>query len=392
MPIQDTIENNTTLTLNVIDGLDMGIHTRVQEVLSPVYEMFPFLTYTLLDIPLANLIAAILIFFVFLFLRNIFTKVVMVFLQQLSKKTTTYYDDKIISALKGPLSFTFIILGIHLFFLIIFKETETVKNLLETLIVYTVFWAILSILEALRGAVYGITGKFSADLSKEMGNFIIAILKILIAGVGLGAMLQVWGINVTALVASLGIGGLAFALAAKDTAANLFGSFSLLADKSIRIGEWIKVNGVEGTVETIGMRTTKIRSFQKSLITVPNHIVANNPIENFSRRGIRRIKMHIGLTYSTNSAQIRKIMAEIKEMLKGHEGISQSDSLMVNFDTFGDSSLNIFIYTFTKTANWAKYLEIREDVNLQIMKIVEDNGSSFAFPSQSIYVEQMPEK
>ena len=390
MPIQDTIENNTTLTLNVIDGLDMGIHTRVQEVLSPVYEMFPFLTYTLLDIPLANLIAAILIFFVFLFLRNIFTKVVMVFLQQLSKKTTTYYDDKIISALKGPLSFTFIILGLHLFFQLIFKETDTVKNLLETLIIYTIFWAILSILEALRGAVYGITGKFSADLSKEMGNFIIAILKILIAGVGLGAMLQVWGINVTALVASLGIGGLAFALAAKDTAANLFGSFSLLADKSIRIGEWIKVNGVEGTVETIGMRTTKIRSFQKSLITVPNHIVANNPIENFSRRGIRRIKMHIGLTYSTNSEQIRKIMADIKKMLQNHDGISQSDSLMVNFDTFGDSSLNIFIYTFTKTANWAKYLEIREDVNLQIMKIVEDNGSSFAFPSQSIYVESLP--
>jgi len=392
MPIQDNIENNTTLTLNVIDGLDMGIHTRVQEVLSPVYEMFPSLTYTIFGIPFANLIAATLVFFVFLFLRNIFTKVVMVFLQQLAKKTTTYYDDKIISALKGPLSFTFIILGIHLFFLIIFKETETVKNLLETLIIYTIFWAILSILEALRGAVYGITGKFSADLSKEMGNFIIAILKILIAGVGLGAMLQVWGINVTALVASLGIGGLAFALAAKDTAANLFGSFSLLADKSIRIGEWIKVSGVEGTVETIGMRTTKIRSFQKSLITVPNHIVANNPIENFSRRGIRRIKMHIGLTYSTNSTQITKIMADIKEMLKGHEGISQSDSLMVNFDTFGDSSLNIFIYTFTKTANWAKYLEIREDVNLQIMKIVEDNGSSFAFPSQSIYVESLPSK
>jgi MscS family membrane protein len=257
-------------------------------------------------------------------------------------------------------------------------------------VIYTIFWAILSITEALRGLIYSTTGKFNADLSKEIGNFIIAILKILIAGIGLGAMLQVWGINVTALVASLGIGGLAFALAAKDTAANLFGSFSLLADKSIRIGEWIKVNGVEGTVETIGMRTTKIRSFQKSLITVPNHIVANNPIENFSRRGIRRIKMHIGLTYSTNSEQIRNIMADIKEMLKQHEGISQNDSLMVNFDTFGDSSLNIFIYTFTKTANWAKYLEIREDVNLQIMKIVEDNGSSFAFPSQSIYVESLP--
>jgi MscS family membrane protein len=201
-------------------------------------------------------------------------------------------------------------------------------------------------------------------------------------------MLQVWGINVTALFASLGIGGLAFALAAKDAAANLFGSFSLLADKSRRIGEWIKVNGVEGTVEDIGMRTTKIRSFGKSLITVPNQIIANNPIENFSRRGVRRIKMRIGLTYNTNEKQITKIVEELKYMLHTHENISQKETLIVNFESFGDSGLNIFIYTFTSTSNWLKYLDIREDVHLKIMNIVESNGSSFAFPSQSIYIEK----
>ena len=149
---------------------------------------------------------------------------------------------------------------------------------------------------------------------------------------------------------------------------------------------------MEGVVEDVGMRTTKIRSFQKSLITVPNHIVANSPIENFSRRGIRRIKMHIGLTYATNSEQIIQIIKEIKAMLQAHKGISQRDSLMVNFDSFGDSSLNIFIYTFTQTSDWAKYLEIREDIHLKIMGIVEKNGSGFAFPSQSIYVESLPSK
>jgi len=392
MSTAQTLEINATQALNVIDDLDMGLAPVVQSWLAPLYESEygSFFQQTLFGIPLANLILAILVFLFILGLRKFFTLIVIVFLQKVAKFSKTYHDDKIISALKSPIRFSFIIIGLHFFFLLIFKETETIKNILNTLAIYTVFWAILAITEALRGLIYSTTGKFNADLSKEIGNFIVAILKILIASIGLGAMLQVWGINVTALVASLGIGGLAFALAAKDTAANLFGSFSLLADKSIRIGEWIRVNGVEGTVETIGMRTTKIRSFQKSLITVPNHIVANNPIENFSRRGIRRIKMHIGLTYSTNSEQITKIMGEIKEMLKQHEGISQSDSLMVNFDTFGDSSLNIFIYTFTKTANWAKYLEIREDVNLEIMKIVEDNGSSFAFPSQSIYVESLP--
>jgi MscS family membrane protein len=385
-------EDNQTVSLNVIDSLDMNLHTVAQSILGPAYEQFPFLGYTLFSIPLGNLLMAILVFFFFLFLRRLFTHIVIGFLQRLATYTNTYYDDRVISALKAPVRFAFVIIAIHLFFLLIFKETETIKNILNTLIVYGIFWAILSIAEALRGLVQKFASRFAEDLYKEVGNFILTIIKILIAGIGLGAMLQVWGINVTALFASLGIGGLAFALAAKDAAANLFGSFSLLADKSIRIGEWIKVNDVEGTIEDIGMRTTKIRSFGKSLITVPNQIIANNPIENFSRRGVRRIKMRIGLTYNTNEKQITKIVKELKYMLHNHESISQKETLIVNFESFGDSGLNIFIYTFTSTSNWLKYLDIREDVHLKIMNIVESNGSGFAFPSQSIYIEQMANK
>lgn len=384
-------EQNTTTSLNVIDGLDMNMANIVQEMLEPVYHSpyGDFFTTVIFDIPLAQWIAAIMVFMLLMGLRSFFTSIVMGTLQKLAKLSSNYYDDRIISALKRPVRFAFVVIAIHLFFLLIFKETQTIKNILNTLIVYDIFWAILAVLEALRELIHKFAGRFSADLSKEIGNFMLAILKILITGIGLGAMLQVWGINVTALVASLGIGGLAFALAAKDTAANLFGSFSLLADKSIRIGEWIKVNGVEGTVEDIGMRTTKVRSFGKSLITVPNQIIANNPIENFSRRGVRRIKMNIGLTYGTSSTQITNIVEEIKYMLHNHANISQKETLLVNFESFGDSALNIFIYTFTATSNWSKYLEIREDIHLEIMRIVEDNHSSFAFPSQSIYVEEI---
>jgi MscS family membrane protein len=382
-------ENNITTSLNVIDELDMNMHTLVQELLEPLYasEHSSIFSTIILGIPLAQWLAATIVFLFFMTLRKVFTSIVMGSLQKMAKFSNNYYDDRVISALKRPVRFAFILVAIHLFFLIIFKETPMIKNILNTLIIYDIFWAILAITEALRELFYKFAARFSDDLSKEIGNFILAITKILIAGVGLGAMLQVWGINVTALVASLGIGGLAFALAAKDTASNLFGSFSLLADKSIRIGEWIKVNGVEGTVEDIGMRTTKIRSFEKSLITVPNQIVANNPIENFSRRGVRRIKMHIGLTYATSSEQMNNIVQEIKYMLHNHKDISQKESLLVNFESFGDSALNIFIYTFTSTANWKKYLDIREDIHMKIMKIVEENHAAFAFPSQSIYIE-----
>ena len=391
MPQTSSTDANTTQALEVLSNLDMGLADIVQTWLNPIYvsKYGVFFQQTLFNIPLANLFLAIGVFLFVLLLRKIFTKIVIVFLQKLTKNTQTFYDDRIISSLKEPFRFAFIIMALHLFFLLIFKETAFVRHMLGSLVVFNVFWIILSIVEASRGLIYDLTGKFNKDLSKEMGDFLLRIMKFLISGVGLGAMLQVWGINVTALIASLGIGGLAFALAAKDTASNLFGSFAILADKSIRIGEWIKVGTTEGVVEDIGMRTTKIRSFGKSLITVPNQLIANTPIENFSRRGTRRIKMRIGITYGTSSKEIKNIVDEIKNMLLTHEGISKKESLLVNFESFGDSSLNIFIYTFTDTANWEKYLDIREEVHLNIMHIVEENGSSFAFPSQSIYVESM---
>jgi len=388
------MDANTTITktINVIDGLDMNLDHAVQSLLAPIYERFPYLSESIFGIPLANLIAAVFILVLFLMLRRFFTYIIMEILQKLAKRTETFYDDRIISALKGPVSFAFVVIGLHLFFLLIFKETDTIKKILNSLILFDIFWAIIAIADALRGVFHHATAKFNPDLAKEMGDFILKMVKIFIGGVGLAAILQVWGINVTALIASLGLGGLAFALAAKDTAANLFGSFAILADKAIRIGEWIKVEGVEGIVEDIGMRTTKIRSFEKSLISVPNSIIANAPIENFSRRSVRRIKMHIGLVYDTTEEQLRAIVSEIKTLLQNHEGISQKEITLVNFDNFNDSSLDIFIYTFTATANWERYLAIREDINLKIMQIIEANGSDFAFPSRSIYVESLPEQ
>ena len=385
------LDQNISKTLNIIDGIDMDMATHVQSALTPFYNAFPFLSHTFLGIPLGNLVAALLVLCFFFFLRKVFTHIITAWLQSLAKKTETFYDDRVISALKHPVSFSFVLIGFHLFFLLLLRESDFVKNILNTLVVFLIFWAIIAVAEALRGLLYHATDKLNPDLSKEMANFILKLIKIFIGGIGLGAMLQVWGINVTALLASLGLGGLAFALAAKDTASNLFGSFAILADKSIRIGEWIKVGNTEGVVEDIGMRTTKIRTFEKSLITVPNQVVANSPIENFSRRGVRRIKMTIGITYGTTQVQIEKIVEEILYLLHNHENIAQNESIMVNFKAFGSSSLDIFIYCFTRTSNWKTYMDIKQEIQLAIMKIVEENGSSFAFPSQSIYLESMPQ-
>jgi len=385
-------ETNTTQTQEIIKKLDINFFPQVQNWLNDLYQIkeFSFLNEIYFGLPLGNIITAVFSLFFFLMLRKLFATLTLTVLQPLAKRTKTYYDDRILSALKGPLSFVFVTVGVRLFFALLFIETPFIETLIDAMIVFNLFWAIYELTHALRGMVYHFTERFNPELSHEMGNFILTTIRGIILAVGLGAILQVWGINVAGLVAGLGIGGLAFALAAKDTAANLFGSIALLLDKSIRIGEWIKIGDVEGVVEDIGMRTTKIRSFNKSLITLPNQMIANSPIQNFSRRGIRRIKMTIGVTYATSSQQMENILTDITTMLRGHEGIAQKEMMLVNFISFDDSSLSIFIYTFTNTANWAKYMDIKEDVNLKIMKIVEDNNSDFAFPSQSLYVESLP--
>ena len=385
-------ENNSTSTDVIIDKVDINFVPYVQSQLNNLYNSgnIPFLTEHYGTVPLGNILAAILSLIIFFTLRELFATLTIKVLQPLAKRTKNYYDDRILSALKGPLSFVFLTIGFRLFFELLYIETPFIEKLIDSMVLFNVFWAIFALVHALRGAVYHFTERFNPALAHEMGNFILTIIRGIILAVGLGAILQFWGINVAGLVAGLGIGGLAFALAAKDTAANLFGSIALLLDKSIRIGEWIKIGDVEGTVEDIGMRTTKIRAFGKALITLPNQVIANSPIQNFSRRGVRRIKMTIGLTYSTNSQQMESILTDIRTMLRSHEDIAQKETMLVNFTSFDDSSLGIFIYTFTDTANWARYMDIKEDVNLKIMKIVEDNHSNFAFPSQSLYVESLP--
>jgi len=385
-------DSNITQTEKIIDTLDLQLGDQTQILLAQLYnsEYGSYLTQTYFGIPLANLIAGFLAIFFFLFLRKMFTTLTIKILQPFTRRTKTFYDDRVLYALKGPISFLFVIIGLNLFIALLFLETDFIKKIIDSMIMFNMFWVILALTHAFRDVTYHFTNKFNPELAHEMGNFMLTILRGIIISIGLGSILQLWGINVAGLVAGLGIGGLAFALAAKDTAANLFGSIALLLDKSIRIGEWIKIDNIEGIVEDIGMRTTKIRTFNKSLVTLPNQMIANSPIKNFSRRGVRRIKMKIGITYSATSQQIENILLDIKTMLRNHEGISQKNTMLVNFVSFDDSSLGILIYTFSNTAIWAKYMNIKEDVNLKIMKIIENNKAEFAFPSQSLYVESLP--
>ena len=195
------------------------------------------------------------------------------------------------------------------------------------------------------------------------------------------------GVKISALVASLGIGGAALAFASKDTIANLFGSISIVADRPFVLGDWVKVGDVEGIVDNVGVRSTRIRTFQKTLVTIPNSVLANESVDNYSKMPTRKVVMTVGLTYSTTADQIEAIIADFKDLLNKNSGV-ENGSELVNFVKFNDSSLDIQLIYYTYNTDLAGYLDTMQSVNLSIMRAVEARGLSFAFPSSSIYIEK----
>jgi len=351
-----------------------------------LHNFIDFLNIRILSLPFYKIFISFFILFAFLVFRKAFTIYILKFFRRLTRKTKTDIDDKFFKAVKEPLKFLFIVGGIYFFLFFLEIKGEILNHILKALLIFDVFWALFNSVNMFEDKVYHLIGKYGRA-SREMASFIVKITKVLIISLGIIALLQEFGINVTGFLASLGLGGLAFALAAKDTAANIFGGVAILTDNIFKIGEWVKIGEAEGTVEDIGMRTTKIRAFDKRLIIVPNSIIANSNVENFSRREKRRIVMRIGLIYNTPVEVIKEVVEEIRNMLINHPEIAKDESLLIYFDEYEDSSLSIFCYFFTNTAVWKEYLRIKEDINLKIKQIIEKYPTDFAFPSNSIYFE-----
>ena len=204
---------------------------------------------------------------------------------------------------------------------------------------------------------------------------------------GVVFILQNLGVEVTALLAGVSVGGVAVALAAQDTIGNLFGSLTIFTDRPFQIGDWVIIDGkTEGVVEEVGFRSTRIRTFGKSVITVPNAKVANSAVDNMGQRNLRRLKLDIGLRYDTSPAKIRTFLDRVRARLAATEAIHQPGT-QVRLINFGDSALEVMLYTFLDVPDWDAELEVKQELLLSIMEIAEELGIGFAFPSVSIYTE-----
>ncbi|MDM8557898.1 mechanosensitive ion channel family protein [Candidatus Parabeggiatoa sp. HSG14] len=361
-----------------------------------MFEQWNWWNETLWDISLGNLVLAVLVFLFALLFRKLFAHLVLKQLKNFATKTETTLDDKFYIALESPLKLAFIVVFFYLAIAVLNLSVEfdgILTPLIRSLIAFTLFWAFYRCIEPLSFIVDKLTFAFGTELTYALHNLFVKGLKIFIILMGLTAVLSEWGINVIGLLASLSIVGAALAFSAKDTLSNLFGTLTIVFDNMFKPGDWIMTPEVEGIVAEIGSRSTKIRTFAKAIVTVPNAILANSAVTNWSKMTNRRIKMHIGLEYRTSHEQITRITQRFTDYLKNHPKIetdTKKVATLINLVEFNESSIDILLYYFTKTTHWIEWLHIREENMLEFMKIIEEEGAAFAFPSQQLYMEKLP--
>lgn len=343
------------------------------------------------------IISAVLLVCAFL-LRRVVTGFIFRMLRKLAAKTETTLDDKLFVALEPPVATLIMVVGIYAS-LKVLKLTATADHYISygstVAFSLTIFWGLIRAFGALldhahevaRGKQMGVAA-FMPWIKKTLVTVFVVIAVLITA--------QSIGFEVRPFLAGLGIGGLAFALAAQDTIANLFGSIVVAIDQPFKIGETVRIGANVGMVEDIGLRSTKIRLVDKSLIILPNKLVAAEPITNLSRFTQRRVEHLLGLTYDTQPDQMEAIVADIRQIILAEEEV-HPPSVNVFFRDYNASSLDIWITYETKTPDFQKSAHMRQRINLAIMRAVQARGLSFAFPTQTLQfdantVRQLTEK
>jgi len=331
---------------------------------------------------------AALFLFGALVLRRFATRLLFVFLKKLASKTRTTLDDKLFPALEGPVGAFIAVIGV-LAALKVLKlspsSDEAVRYGSTIAFSLFVFWLLLRAFNTVLSHLQDIATTRQMGIAAFM-PWIRKSLMVIFVVFGVLLVAQSLGADVKAFLAGLGIGGLAMALAAQDTIANLFGSVVVAVDQPFKIGETVRIGAHLGTVEDIGLRSTKLRNLDKSLTIVPNKTVAAEAIVNLSRFTQRRVEQVIGLTYDSTAEDMEGIVEDLKNLILGEPEVDKS-SVMVFFRDFSASSLDLWVVYLTADNDFQKHMRLRQRLNTAFMRAVQARKLSFAFPSQAIYLE-----
>ena len=307
-------------------------------------------------------------------------------LQKQLEKTPNLWDDAFIHAVIKPISL--MILAFALSIVMDIANFNNSYKVFEVGTIIVIAWTLIRLISFVEINVIKQQAIIGKTVDRTTADAVSQLLRISVIITSLLVGLQSLGFNISAILAFGGIGGVAVGFAAKDLLANFFGGLMIYLDRPFSVGDWIRSpdRNIEGTVEKIGWRLTLIRTFDKRPLYIPNSMFANISVENPSRMTHRRINETIGVRYD-DSKQLPDIISDVKSMLTNHPEIDNTQTLMVNFNQFAASSLDFFIYTFTKTTDWVKFHEVKQDVLFKITDIIEKHGAEIAFPTSTVHLE-----
>ncbi|MBI1339514.1 mechanosensitive ion channel [bacterium] len=328
---------------------------------------------------------AIGLFLLALLVRGIFARTIVRAISRAAAGTKTNLDDALVKSIAEPLKMVPIIVGVYVAMEVIDLGADArvaADKLLQSMVAVSIFWTLSRAVSSFSFLLGGF---------RETLNWLLRTLEVLFLAMGAAAVLEIWGVPILPVIGGLGVFGIAVAFGAQDLVKNLISGVFILVERRFAIGDWIKVDGVvEGVVEKMGFRSITVRQFDKAPIYVPNAVFNDNPVANFSRMSHRRIKWVVGVEYRTTVEQLRYIRDEIEAFLWVDEAFAMPPeaALMVNVDSFNDSSIDFLIYTFTRTTKWDEWLGHKERLAYKVMEIVKAAGTDFAFPSRTLYMQQ----
>jgi|SRR5690625_3981242 len=330
---------------------------------------------------------AVAIFLAFLIVRKLFIKYIYQLILKASRRSPSKAITQFLLAFERPLQWLFVIVGLYIavdYFPYLSQSNLLFSRIIQSSVVVIITWGLFNFV--------GSTPLFFTRLSKHTDvkvdeiviPFITKGLRLVIFAIAISIIAQIFTYPIGGFIAGLGLGGLAFALAAQDALANLFGGFVIITERPFTIGEWIKTPSVEGTVEDITFRSTKIRTFAQAVVTVPNSTLANEPITNWSEMGKRRVSSTVIVSYETPIESVKRSLEKINEYLRNNVDIHQ-ETIFVAFDEFHKNGIEIMLYFFTKTTVWGEYVKVKEEVNFKVMDILLAENISIAIPSRRLY-------
>ncbi|MER2997347.1 mechanosensitive ion channel family protein [Pontibacter populi] len=256
----------------------------------------------------------------------------------------------------------------------------------QVFVIVALTWVVLRLVDFVGLIFQHRTERTASKMDDQLVPFFKDFSKVMVVIFSIMVMLgTVFGVNVAGLVAGLGVGGLAIAFAAKESLENLLASFTIFLDHPFVVGDLVEVGGITGTIEKIGFRSTRIRTLEKSFVTVPNKSMIDKPLNNLTLRTFRRVQFDLTLTYDTSSAQIRAIVTDLQQFIDSHPNTNQDG--VVRFQSLGSSSKNVMVLYFVESMDWNEYVNIKEEITYKVVEIVERHGAEFAFPTQTLHFQ-----